>query len=320
MDERLNEINRELKELNEALARANGLERRLDDLRAQYEERKARVEETARLLTKEREDVEKLEKGGLRALLLSLTGDREVRLSQERREELAARLQYDQARRDAEDLEERIRDLLQEREELRAVRTRLEALLGEKAERLKELGGTGGTRLAELDRALDAAGGPAPGGWGGPSRGPAGRAGPVRACWTAWTAPRAGGLGTCWGAGCLPLWPSTGHIDDARAGIDHAQRALSRFRTELADVRDMELPQVQIGEFATFADYFFDGFFMDWMVQSKIQDAQEGVSEVHVRVLNALRNLERMDQNLAEEQDGLKREREGLLLRSSGSD
>ena len=156
MDERLRELNEELSELNGRLARANGLERRLDDLRAQYEERKARVEETARLLTKEREDVEKLEKGGLRALLLSLTGDREVRLSQERREELAARLQYDQARRDAEDLEERIRDLLQEREELRAIRTQLEALLGEKAERLKELGGTGGTRLAELDRALDA--------------------------------------------------------------------------------------------------------------------------------------------------------------------
>ena len=122
------------------------------------------------------------------------------------------------------------------------------------------------------------------------------------------------------GGGLFTTMAKHGHIDDARAGIDHAQRALSRFRTELADVRDMELPQVQIGEFATFADYFFDGFFMDWMVQSKIQDAQEGVSEVHVRVLNALRNLERMDQELAEEQDGLKREREGLLLRSSGSD
>ena len=92
MDERLRELNEELSELNGRLARANGLERRLDDLRAQYEERKARVEETARLLTKEREDVEKLERGGLRALLLSLTGDREARLSQERREELAARL------------------------------------------------------------------------------------------------------------------------------------------------------------------------------------------------------------------------------------
>ena len=73
MDERLRELNEELSELNGRLARANGLERRLDDLRAQYEERKARVEETARLLTKEREDVEKLERGGLRALLLSLT-------------------------------------------------------------------------------------------------------------------------------------------------------------------------------------------------------------------------------------------------------
>ena len=122
------------------------------------------------------------------------------------------------------------------------------------------------------------------------------------------------------GGGLLTTMAKHGHLDDAQAGIGWAQQCLSRFRTELADVRDMELPQVQIGEFATFADYFFDGFFMDWMVQSKIQDAQEGVSEVHVRVLNALRNLERMDQNLAEEQDGLKREREGLLLRSSGSD
>ena len=305
MDERLRELNEELSELNGRLARANGLERRLDDLRAQYEERKARVEETARLLTKEREDVEKLEKGGLRALLLSLTGDREVRLSQERREELAARLQYDQARRDAEDLEERIRDLLQEREELRAIRTQLEALLGEKAERLKELGGTGGTRLAELDRALDALA----------EALHAGRQAEQALSGVLDSLDSAESWGT-WdmlGGGLFTTMAKHGHIDDARAGIDHAQRALSRFRTELADVRDMELPQVQVGEFATFADYFFDGFFMDWMVQSKIQDAQEGVSEVHVRVLNALRNLEQMDQELAGRQAGLESERKELL-------
>ena len=320
MDERLNEINRELKELNEALARANGLERRLDDLRAQYEERKARVEETARLLTKEREDVEKLEKGGLRALLLSLTGDREVRLSQERREELAARLQYDQARRDAEDLEERIRDLLQEREELRAVRTRLEALLGEKAERLKELGGTGGTRLAELDRALDALAAQRR------EVGEALHAGrqaeqALSGVLDSLDSAESWGTWDMLGGGLFTTMAKHGHIDDARAGIDHAQRALSRFRTELADVRDMELPpRYRSGSSPPLPTTSSTVFFMDWMVQSKIQDAQEGVSEVHVRVLNALRNLERMDQNLAEEQDGLKREREGLLLRSSGSD
>ena len=319
MDERLNEINRELKELNEALARANGLERRLDDLRAQYEERKARVEETARLLTKEREDVEKLEKGGLRALLLSLTGDREVRLSKERREALAAKLQYDQAQRDLEDLDGRIGVLLREKDGLRIDRIRRDALLEEKGELLKALGGETGARLARLDQQLDEL---------EHQRREVGEA--ISAGRTAESALSAvlnsldsaedWGTWDMLGGGLFTTMAKHGHIDDARAGIDHAQRALSRFRTELADVRDMELPQVQIGEFATFADYFFDGFFMDWMVQSKIQDAQEGVSEVHVRVLNALRNLERMDQNLAEEQDGLKREREGLLLRSSGSD
>ena len=312
MDERLNEINRELKELNEALARQGRMEAQWKDLQDQRAERDRRVMETGRVFRKEQDDVDRLEKGGLRALLLSLTGDREVRLSQERREELAARLQYDQARRDAEDLEERIRDLLQEREELRAVRTRLEALLGEKAERLKELGGTGGTRLAELDRALDALAAQRR------EVGEALHAGrqaeqALSGVLDSLDSAESWGTWDMLGGGLFTTMAKHGHIDDARAGIDHAQRALSRFRTELADVRDMELPQVQIGEFATFADYFFDGFFMDWMVQSKIQDAQEGVSEVHVRVLNALRNLEQMDQELAGRQTGLESERKELL-------
>ena len=312
MDERLNEINRELKELNEALARQGRMEAQWKDLQDQRAERDRRVMETGRVFRKEQDDVDRLEKGGLRALLLSLTGDREVRLSQERREELAARLQYDQARRDAEDLEERIRDLLQEREELRAIRTQLEALLGEKAERLKELGGTGGTRLAELDRALDALAAQRR------EVGEALHAGrqaeqALSGVLDSLDSAESWGTWDMLGGGLFTTMAKHGHIDDARAGIDHAQRALSRFRTELADVRDMELPQVQIGEFATFADYFFDGFFMDWMVQSKIQDAKEGVSEVHVRVLNALRNLEQMDQELAGRQAGLESERKELL-------
>ena len=312
MDERLRELNEELSELNGRLARANGLERRLDDLRAQYEERKARVEETARLLTKEREDVEKLEKGGLRALLLSLTGDREVRLSQERREELAARLQYDQARRDAEDLEERIRDLLQEREELRAIRTQLEALLGEKAERLKELGGTGGTRLAELDRALDAL---------AAQRREVGEAlhagrqaeqalsGVLDSLdsaesWGTWDMLR-GGLFT--------TMAKHGHIDDARAGIDHAQRALSRFRTELADVSQLRVPDLQVGEFTSFADYFFDGLFVDLYIQDKIGTARRSAEETAAQVEDLLSQLRRERDRTAERAAELERERERLL-------
>lgn len=249
MDERLNEINRELKELNEALARQGRMEAQWKDLQDQRAERDRRVMETGRVFRKEQDDVDRLEKGGLRALLLSLTGDREVRLSKERREALAAKLQYDQAQRDLEDLDGRIGVLLREKDGLRIDRIRRDALLEEKGELLKALGGETGARLARL-----------------------------------------------------------------------AQQCLSRFRTELADVRDMELPQVQVGEFATFADYFFDGIFVDWYIQSRINDAQRGVEAVDSRVCEVLNRLQWMDQELAEEQDGLKREREGLLLRSSGSD
>lgn len=319
MDERLNEINRELKELNEALARQGRMEAQWKDLQDQRAERDRRVMETGRVFRKEQDDVDRLEKGGLRALLLSLTGDREVRLSKERREALAAKLQYDQAQRDLEDLDGRIGVLLREKDGLRIDRIRRDALLEEKGELLKALGGETGARLARLDQQLDEL---------EHQRREVGEAlhagrqaeQALSGVLDSLDSAESWGTWDMLGGGLFTTMAKHGHIDDARAGIDHAQRALSRFRTELADVRDMELPQVQIGEFATFADYFFDGFFMDWMVQSKIQDAQEGVSEVHVRVLNALRNLERMDQNLAEEQDGLKREREGLLLRSSGSD
>ena len=155
MDERLNEINRELKELNEALARQGRMEAQWKDLQDQRAERDRRVMETGRVFRKEQDDVDRLEKGGLRALLLSLTGDREVRLSKERREALAAKLQYDQAQRDLEDLDGRIGVLLREKDGLRIDRIRRDALLEEKGELLKALGGETGARLARLDQQLD---------------------------------------------------------------------------------------------------------------------------------------------------------------------
>ena len=48
-------------------------------------------------------------------------------------------------------------------------------------------------------------------------------------------------------------------------------------------------------------------------MQSNINDAQNGVSEVHAKVLNALRILERAENNLDLELEGLKARRSALL-------
>ena len=113
MEQRLEELNRELKQLNGALARQGQQEAQLKDLQEQRTERERRMMDTGRAFRAEQEDVDRLERGGLRAFFLSLTGDREVQLSKERREAMAAKCQYDQAVSDLEYLENRLRELRQ---------------------------------------------------------------------------------------------------------------------------------------------------------------------------------------------------------------
>ena len=317
MNERLNQINAELKQLNEGLARQSRLEAQLKDLQAQRAEREQRVMDTSRVFWEEQEDVDRLEKGGLRSLLLSITGDKEARLSQERREALTAKLQYDQAQRDLEDIDGRISDLLREKDGLRIDRIRRDALLEEKGELLKQMGGETGARLTELDQRLDEL---------ESQRREVGEAiSAGRSAEQALTSvlnslDSAEDWGTwdMFGGGLLSTMAKHEHLDDAQAGIGYAQQCLSRFRTELADVQHMEIPQVYIGEFATFADYFFDGLFADWYVQSRINEAQRGVEAVDSRVCEALNRLQWMDQNLAGEQRELEEERQRLLQEAGG--
>ena len=75
--ERMEQIDRELEEIGRELEDGARLEARMRDLEEQRRERQAKVEETAGRLQLEQRDVDRLEQGGLRALLLSLTGDKE---------------------------------------------------------------------------------------------------------------------------------------------------------------------------------------------------------------------------------------------------
>ncbi len=312
MDPRLEKLNQTWKELTEQASRLSRAVAQIQELERQLAERRARAEETGAIYRREQEDVDKLEQGGLRAFFLSLTGDKEEQLSQERREALAAKCQYDQALSDLEYLERRLRELGDQQEELKQVEQRLEALSQAKARLLKELGGETGKQLMELDRrqaelehqlrevreALFA-----------------GKRAETCLSQVLDSLDSAEGWGV-WdmlGGGLISTAIKHGHLDDAQDGLRQVQRALSDFRTELADVGDLQVPDISIGSFATFADYFFDGIFVDWYVQSNIHDAQNGVSEVHTKVLNVLHTLEGAEDSLDLELEGLKARRSALL-------
>ena len=82
-------------------------------------------------------------------------------------------------------------------------------------------------------------------------------------------------------------------IDDAREAMKDAKYALETFRKELRDVEEPAL-QMGIDNFITFADFFFDGFLVDILVQSKISKAKEQVDDAARRVEDMLRELRRI--------------------------
>ncbi|MGN1163586.1 MAG: hypothetical protein ACI4S4_02140 [Candidatus Ornithospirochaeta sp.] len=78
------------------------------------------------------------------------------------------------------------------------------------------------------------------------------------------------------------------NIDKARRVLDEARRDLMEFRDELK-----YLPQVDINidGFLTFADFFFDGFIVDVIVQSRINDTIRQLDEAISRTRQALSAL-----------------------------
>ena len=58
---------------------------------------------------------------------------------------------------------------------------------------------------------------------------------------------------------------------------------LRKFQQELNDVQGLDYINVDVGEFMAFADFFLDGFIVDFMVQQKIADARRQVNSAITR-------------------------------------
>lgn len=51
---------------------------------------------------------------------------------------------------------------------------------------------------------------------------------------------------------------------------------------------------INTGDFLSFADYFFDGFVVDWMVQDRIKNARHQVEEAIRRTEYIINQLQHM--------------------------
>ena len=66
-------------------------------------------------------------------------------------------------------------------------------------------------------------------------------------------------------------------MDQAKQIMEQAKYNLRKFSRELNDVNMACNLHSDTGDFLLFADYFFDGFVVDWMVQDRINTAKRQV-------------------------------------------
>lgn len=101
------------------------------------------------------------------------------------------------------------------------------------------------------------------------------------------------GLFDMFGGGLFSTMIKRSKMDDASELMETAKSDLKRFQKELKDVNIPLDMRMEVGSFLSFADFFFDGFVADYLVQSKISDAKEQVSDAIIRIEQILNELKR---------------------------
>ena len=101
------------------------------------------------------------------------------------------------------------------------------------------------------------------------------------------------GLVDMFGGGLVSSVLKRSRMKDAQANMEQARYTLRTFSKELNDVNMRCDLNLEVNDFLSFADLFFDNFGIDWLVQDRINTARSQVEEAIYQVRNILHQLER---------------------------
>jgi DNA repair exonuclease SbcCD ATPase subunit len=304
-----------LSKIIEQKRRKKKLEQDLLAVEAELQETAPRLSILGAQLDKEKIDVQKLERTSLATLFYAVLGSREEQLEKERQEMLSVQLQYQQTKHQVEYLEGEQAFLNEQLEKLGGVEVEYDSLLSEKETFLRgsnqavasqlieyaEQSANLASEVKELSEAIQA-----------------GRdvSSSLEQVLDSLESAKGWGTWDMLGGGLLSTAVKHSRIDDARQGIHDVQAKMSQFKRELADVRERIELTLDIGEFETFADYFFDGLIVDWIVQSKITESLERAQNAQDAIAQAIEELENLKQNAQKVLNDLQEKRTQLIERT----
>lgn len=91
------------------------------------------------------------------------------------------------------------------------------------------------------------------------------------------------------GGGFISSLAKHSKMSEAQSELQMAKNAVQNFKRELMDVNQAVNINIDISDFLTFADFFFDGLVADWLVQSRIRKAQKQIKDA-ISQINAIKH------------------------------
>ncbi|MED4128706.1 hypothetical protein [Shouchella miscanthi] len=282
----------------------------LDRIRPNLEEQTQKAKQLKTILQDKQQDVDRLSGLSFSSLLHAVTGRKAEKIDEATALVLKAQLKYEEA-------EETMTDLHHELEEIdahlhslgnpkadfqRLLDLKKDVLLGEKNTALHSLVEAASTTTIYMNEIKEAT--------------EVGQKAKQALKSTIFSLNKASDWSTfdLFGGGFLTTAMKHSHVDDAKALIHQVQRHLRQFEEELKDVNQFTSFQIELTGFLTFADYFFDGFIVDWMVHGKIKDSHEQAVTLLAEVETTLSQLATIEKELHSDLEDIRKQKRAFIL------
>lgn len=309
----MNDNIKRLRELQEKKQRKAHLDAIRSELAKQQRELSDKTISLKGAMVNEQADVDRLERGGLVSMFYELLGSKEKKLEKERQEAYAARMKYEAALREQTEVEHRLSRAVEEYRRVRDCEQEYSALLNALLEEVRAAGdsrseeivgieqeiGQHNEVIREISEALAAA------------NEASSAANTVlqhledAESWATWD---------ILGGGLISDIAKHSALDSAQDAVNVLQSKLRSFKTELVDVNMEANVQISVEGFLSFADFFFDGFFMDYAVMDHIEKAIAEVRVTKEQIKGVMDTLRMMQKQREAEVHRLRERIEQLVM------
>lgn len=279
-----NLLDKNLEIATENLNKENFLKNKIYKLRQELNTLINNQDKLHKILIKENNDVEKLYKTSFANFFYSLTGGKADKIEKEKQEALEAKLNYDSVNSEIETTKTKINDLKKcllefgtaEKEYKDAYEAKKNYLIENypdlwlQIDNLISEAKNIDLQLKEIEEAANAG----------------------QVVYTQLAKAREDlnkaenwGLYDMVGGGFIATSIKHSHMHNAQTEINKLKHFIKIFKKELEDVKMDFDKDINMESFLGFADYFFDGFLVDFFVQRKITKAQDALNNIHSQIV-----------------------------------